>query len=322
MKLKNVVAKGLIALMACGMLTACNTSKGTESAASSVVAESKETTASENTDTESKVEESKEDVVEDSKEETKEESKEESFEDIKEESAEETKEESKEDDTNKKEISGDISDPAEHYKDFFKNYSMENQMIDASLDVKEENISMSMVIKVAQVGKSSFFEFGMDAGTGMNEILMYNDDDAGYIYFEEAFAGAGKTAYKAKNDDESIKEMTDSLAGEKTFGLDNETSSKVKYDRTEVIDGVTYDVLVVDIDEGKGYYYINRDSQKLEKIEIPYEGEGTLDVKITSIDKIDFPASAKEIKSDELGEKVAADIMGIMFGALGSAMEN
>ena len=312
MKLKNVVAKGLIALMACGMLTACSVSKPADSSASSAVAESKETASSENTDTESKAEESK-------AEETAEESKEEAVEESKEESVEESKEESKES-TDNKEVSGDLGDLSEHYKDYFKNYSMENQMIDASLDVKEDNISMSMVIKVAQVGQSSFFEFGMDAGTGMNEILMYNDADAGYIYFEEAFAGAGKTAYKAKNDDESIKEMTDSLAGEKTFGLDDETSSKVKYDRTEEIDGVTYDILVVDIDQGKGYYYINRDSQKLEKIEIPYDGEGTLDVKISDIDKIDFPTSAKEIKSDELGEKIAADIMGIMFGAMGSAM--
>ena len=56
MKLKNVVAKGLIALMACGMLTACSVSKPSDSSASSAVAESKETASSENTDTENMLE--------------------------------------------------------------------------------------------------------------------------------------------------------------------------------------------------------------------------------------------------------------------------
>lgn len=308
MKLKNVVTKGLITLMACGMLTACqleSPSKGSESPA---------TVAAESTDT-SNADTSKVEVKEDTKDESKE-VKEETKDASKEELKEETKDASKEDDSSKNQISEDIGDLTEHYKNYFDTFSMDHQLLDAKLEVSEEGFSMSMIIKAGQVGDSSFIEFGMDGGKGMSEILMYNDAEGGYLYFEEVFAGAGKKSYKSKNDDTSVKELTDSLAGDKTFGLDKETASKINYDRTEVIDGVTYDILLAKIEEGEGYYYINRDTQKLAKIEIPYEGQGIMEINVVDLDKIDFPASAEELKPDEIGEKMATDIMAIMFSSI------
>ena len=58
------------------------------------------------------------------------------------------------------------------------------------------------------------------------------------------------------------------------------------------------------------------------KITVPYEGDEVLECNIVPVDKFDLPASAKEMTSDELGEKVATDMMAIIFGSMDlSALE-
>ena len=41
-----------------------------------------------------------------------------------------------------------------------------------------------------------------------------------------------------------------------------------------------------------------------------------MEVNVVDLDKIDFPTSAEEMKSDELGEKMATDIMAILFSSI------
>lgn len=285
MKLKNAVAKGLIAVMMCGMLTAC---------------QKDDVSISADTQTESEVDQEVEDT---GKEEASTEESE----------AEESETEESSDETV-------ISDEAnaewsEHYKGFFENYDTNHMMINAKAEYEDANVNMSMIIGLGIVDDNMFFQFGMDMGKGENSVTMYVSDE-GYAYLEESIFGE-KVCVKAKTEGNE-GDIFSSISSEETFGLDQETASKIVYDHEEVIDGVTYDVLVAEVDDNKAFYYVNRDTQELEKISVPYEGGQMLDCLVSRIDKIDMPVATEEISSDELGEKLEMDLMAILFSALGN----
>lgn len=292
MKFKKAVSIGLITVMACGMLTACskdgiNITFGTQT----------ESEADQNDDTgreEATTEESKEEV---SSEDTQEES-----------GAEESAEES---DKTFGEVNVEWS---EHYKNFFDNYDTNHIMIDARVEYEDENVNMSMIIGMGVVDDNSFFKFGIDAGNGENSVTMYDSDD-GYTYLEESFAGAEKVCVKAKSEGNE-EAAFDGISSDETFGLDDETASKIVYDHEEEIGGVIYDVLVAEVDDSKAFYYVNRSTQELERISVPYENDQVLECVVTRIDKIDMPTATEEISSDEFGEKLGMDIMAIIFSSM------
>lgn len=277
MKFKKAVAIGLITVMACGMLTACS-----KDGINITFGTQTESEAGQETE-ETKSEESSEDAT-----------------DVTEDA-----------DKTLGEVNVDWS---EHYKDFFENYDMNHIMIDARVEYEDENVNMSMVIGMGVVDDNSFFKFGIDTGNGENCVTMYDSDD-GYTYLEESFAGAEKVCVKAKSEGNE-EEAFDGISSDETFGLDEETASKIVYDHEEEIGGVIYDVLVAEVDDSKAFYYVNRSTQELERISVPYENDQVLECVVTRIDKIDMPTATEEIGSDEFGEKLGMDIMAIIFSSM------
>ncbi len=197
-------------------------------------------------------------------------------------------------------------DWAEHYKDFFKNYILNDHQM--TLAYRERSVG-GVIIRVTQANKSGRgyerYEFEGKEPTG-NYLEIYNDEQ-GVVYYKSQI-----------RDHEPILSKTEGMMSEleASIGVDNlikftdEDVLGATYEREETEEGTVYDVLYARILHKtttranryiKYYFYVNRVTQDLEKIVIQDAGDETI-CYVSPIESIEIPEellNAKKVKKKE-----------------------
>lgn len=200
------------------------------------------------------------------------------------------------------------TDWATAYEDYFtrKDIIPENMKVTMSMDM--EGITMDIV--VATVGDSSYMGYAFDSAS----LDLYATKEK--VYAHMVMAGEESWIYAPVTSAEEVDSVM-SMAGETTI-VDAENVSSCTYVETVVEEGVTYDVLLLEVDDGSAtgnaYYYVNRETQKVDKFTMEQDGQ-FVECFVEEMNSIEVPAEAANAT-----EGTMEDIAGALFAVLLSAM--
>lgn len=211
-------------------------------------------------------------------------------------------------------IEGDVADSADAdwenaYNDYFAREDIVPEKVKMSMTTEAEGISMEIVVAVA--GEASYMHYGFDAA----KLDIYALD--GKVYAGMEMAGETSWIYaEAASEDEVDSVM--SMSGETTI-VDPESVVSCTYVETVVEGDITYDVLLLEVDDGsttgKAYYYVNRESQKIGKCIMEQDSQ-TVECFVEEISSIELPAEAAEATEGTM-EDIAGALFAVMFSAMG-----
>jgi len=282
-------------------------------------------------DAKASVEESKEDDKEEAKEESKEEAKEEAKEESEEvveateaeeieevvESTEEVAESTEEVVESSEETEGedaavvdaDGKDWSKAYDDYFQRDDVMSDKMQFNCTAMAEDIAFDMVIAMADDNVRMSFIF--DGAV----FDMYAAKEKVYAYFE--IQGQSQWVWAPVENEEDVDAMLEmSDAGM----VDTESVESVTYREALEEDGVIYDVLdVVSNDGTEAAFFINRETQKLEKCVADQDGV-TMVMLVEEIESVEIPVEAESKATESTLEDIMMSMISVILAGSG-AME-
>ncbi len=284
-------------------------------------------------DVKASVEESKEESEEESKEEPKEESKEENKDavDVTEsqeaeevmESTEKTEESTEETETTEEVVESseetegeeaavvdaDGKDWSKAYDDYFERDDIMSDKMQFNCTALAEGITFNMVVAMADDNVRMSFIF--DGA----EFDMYATKEKIYAYYE--MQGQSQWVWAPVENEEDL----DSMLEVSDVGMvDTESIESVTYREALEEDGIIYDVLdVVSGDGMEAAFFINRETQKLEKCVMDEEGTSMV-MLVEEIESLEIPSEADALATESTMEDIMMTMVGVIFAGSG-AME-
>ena len=198
------------------------------------------------------------------------------------------------------------------YDDYFEQFNFEDGL-ELSATTTESGVDMEIAVGIAENGTY----MAMDISYEDNEpttLKMYEIDDVLYVYYD--MLGTNEWVYAEVEEDEAEELMSNDILKD----IDTSAFDNAVYEKEVEEDGVIYDILLLEEDTTTSRFYIDRETQKLEKVAIEQDGE-TVDYKLKDIDEIKLPKEAKgarETTTDEIGML----LVGVILGAMGEDMED
>ena len=197
---------------------------------------------------------------------------------------------------------------ANAYDDYFSREGIipENMMMTMSV----EESGMVMNIAIGTAGEDVFMSY--DFGTAALDLYIVEN----VIYACTKMEGTESWIYApASEDSESMFSMTD------TGFADTENATACTYREEVVENGIVYDVLDVVIEEegitSNAAYYVNRETQKIEKCVVAQDGIEA-ECFFTEIEGITLPEeSANAVEGTE--DDIMGALIGVMFMGMGAA---
>lgn len=231
----------------------------------------------------------------------------------------------------------DTKDWNKAYDNFFKDYKFFDDGVTLDLYTVDYNGKANVRMLMSTLGEDTRMTMEMMGNDGASSgFTVCKVGDYSYLYYD-----ATSQMPEGGNPDEYIiwvktvnDEDTSSIGtfDKDNFGLDEEVAIEATYDGEETIDGVVYDVLKyiearaditdenADSDPIIQYYYINRETQKLDKVESLTQNSSTT-IHFTSISKIEYPANieeAKEVTSEEYAMDAFVALLSMASGSMDS----
>ncbi len=212
----------------------------------------------------------------------------------------ETEEEEAEvDDTNNK---GPIN-----YDEYFQRTDIISDNVKITCTTESEDITFDLIVEVAGDKVRMCYNF--------DTLLfdMYATKEKVYAYCE--MDGESKWVWapvENEEDVDSIMEMTNSGL------IDTESIESVKYRGVMDDDGVIYDkVDVVSVDGTTATYFVNYDTEKVEKCVMDQDGVSMV-MLIDEIDSVEVPEEAEALATESTVEEIMMLMVGVMLGGAGS----
>ena len=216
-------------------------------------------------------------------------------------------------------------DWAEHYKDYFKSYNLNDHELSVSY---RERSAAGVIIHLTAANKDgrgyTRYEFEGKEPTG-NYLEVYSDE-RGMVYFKSQIKDHEPVLSKS---DGMMDELQDSIDVENLIRFTNEDILGATYEKEETADGSIYDVLYARLllkstskanRYVKYYFYVNRITQDLERIEIQDAGENSI-CTVTPIESIDIPEELLNAKQEKTKDvflyNLGRELMKQSFEALG-----
>lgn len=203
-------------------------------------------------------------------------------------------------------------DWANAYDDYFSREGIIPEKMMLTMSVEESGIVMDVAI--ASAGEDIFMSY--DFGTAALDL--YSIDKV--LYACTKFEGTESWIYAPVtegSDTESMFSMTDT-------GFANTDNATACTYREEVVEnGIVYDVLDVEIEEdgvtSVAAYYVNRETQMIEKCVVAQDGIEA-ECFFIEIDGITLPAeAANAVEGTE--DDIMGALIGVMFMGMGAGME-
>ena len=319
MKKKLLTVLMAVTMMAT-LVTGCGKKEETEGdKVVESVEESKEESKAD--DAEESKEESKADDAEESKEESKAENAEESKEESKADDAEESKEESKADDAEESKaetdvvissVDGDGKDWSVAYDDYFMREDIMSRNIKCIASTSAEGVTFDLTVAVA----NETMWMGYDFGTVSFNMYVLE----GKVYACTAMEGEEVWTVAAVGSEDELSGLTDMAD---TSVIDTKNIKSSTYREAIEEDGIIYDVLDVEVDDGTtqctAVYFVNRDSQKVEKCVVEQEG-ATVVCLLEEIESVELPKEALNATESTM-EDVMTAMMTTIFAGASAGME-
>ncbi len=203
------------------------------------------------------------------------------------------------------------------YDEYFKN--VEEHIADENTLTIMDGSSSGIEMKVEVATLSDVSYMSMDIGVCSLDMYGYSDK----VYIRTNYGDADVWQVAPVSSKEEATALTEGSAS--TAIIDNNACEFKGYKEETTIDGVVYDVLEASYEtEGNlmdVLVYVERDTQKLRKLEGEDEVMGELCVEIKDITEIPLPdeaANAVECTTEDL----AGALMAVMFGGMMGDMEN
>ena len=198
------------------------------------------------------------------------------------------------------------------YDDYFERENIMSDKVKTTATTSAEGVEFSIAFAIAD--ENSYLSIDFDTAA----LDIYFTPEKMYactkMEGQEAWTYAPVTA---ETDTDSMVSV-----GESSF-LDVESVQSFSYAEEVVEDGVVYDTLdAVVVNEDStidGTFYINRETQKIEKYTFEQDGAEVV-CHLEEIDSIEIPAAAQsgtEVTQDE----IAMSIFGVMMAGMSSYME-
>jgi hypothetical protein len=201
------------------------------------------------------------------------------------------------------------SEWATAYDDYFTREDIIPENMKMSASAEMEGISMDIV--VATVGESSYMRYAFDSAI----LDLYATADK--IYVRTEMAGQESWMFAPVTSEEDMDSVM-SLASE-TAIVDAEKVTSCTYVEEIEENGVIYDVLLLEVNDegitGDIFYYVNRDTQKVDKFTMEQDGQ-FMECFVEEADAIELPAEA-----DNAVEGTMGDVAGALFAVILSAVD-
>ena len=249
-------------------------------------------------DVKASVEESKEE-----KEESKEESKEvaeESTEEVVEEVVESTEEvvETEEEET----VIADGEDWSNAYDDYFSRDDIMSEKTQITCAAVADEMTFDLIIAMDGDNMRMCYEF--------DEAMfdMYATKEKIYAFVE--MQGESQWIWAPVESEEDVDTM---FSMSDTGVLDTDAVESVNYRETVEEDGVIYDVLDVLAEGTEATYFVNRETQKIEKCVMDQDGVAMV-MLIDEIESLEIPAEAEDA-TESTAEEVMMTMLAVLFSA-------
>lgn len=310
---KRVLSVMMAVCMMTMVITGCGQKNDVAGDDVNISAEETKEEAEEETD-EADTEESVEESVEASSEEIVEESEEENIaESAEEEIVEESTEEETTAESNEKvPVIIDDTDLTSAYEGYMEREGIISENVKMTASTTAEN--MTFEVEVATCG--DFMMMRYDFGSA--SFKMYATKEK--VYACTYLQGTESWMWAPVASQEEADEIVD-MADTNMFETENVQS--YSYRETVEEDGVIYDLLdaAIDEDETNGIvtYYVNRETQKIEKITMDQDGT-TVVCLLEEIDSIEIPAEAENAEEGTTDD-IMGNMLAVIFAAAGEAMQ-
>jgi len=210
-------------------------------------------------------------------------------------------------------IEGDVIDWAEAYEDYYAREDILPENMKMSINTAMEGVSMDIV--VATVEETSYMRYAFDNAA----LDLYAVEDTVYVCTE--VEGEVNWMYAPVASEEEVDSIF-SLSGEDTI-VDPEYVTSCTYVEEVVEAGVTYDVLLLEVDDGstagETYLYVNRETQKVNKFTMEADGQQA-ECFVEEISSIELPAEAANATEGTMDD-VAMALFLVIFSAADMSVE-
>lgn len=197
---------------------------------------------------------------------------------------------------------------ADAYKDYFIREDIIPEKVKLTMSTDMDGVSMDVVVAV--VGDSSYMRYAFE-----NAILdLYGTGDM--IYAHTVMSGEESWIYAPVTSEEEANGVMNISTD--TLIVDAEDVTSCTYVEEVVEDGVIYDVLFLDVNDesvtGDVYYYVNRETQKVDKFTMEQDGQ-TVECDVEEINSIELPDEAVNATEGTMDD-VAGALFAVMFSAV------
>ncbi len=206
------------------------------------------------------------------------------------------------------EPTGATGEWATAYEGYFEREDIMPEKFQMDTEISQDGITFGMIVASADQKAYMRYDFG---GIAMD---IYADE--ANIYTCTEMAGETSWMFVPITSEEDVDSV---ISMEESGMVDTDTFTSYGYKEEVTEDGVVYDVLTFESDNDgeatEGLCYINRETQKMEKMVVDTEaGPAVFD--ITEIDGIEIPAEAATATEGTQEDLVGAIFGVIMMGAL------
>ena len=208
-------------------------------------------------------------------------------------------------------------DWAEHYKDFFKTYNLNDHMM--KVEYRERSIA-GVIIRLTEASKGgrSYVRYELEGKDPTGNYLEIYTDEQGMAYYKSQIRDHDPILSKT---DALMNELEASIEMDNIIKFTDEDILGATYEREETEEGTVYDVLYARVLHKtaskanryiKYYFYVNRVTQDLEKFVIQDAGDETV-CYVSPVESIEIPEeflnAKKEKKKDEFLYNLGREIM-------------
>lgn len=198
---------------------------------------------------------------------------------------------------------------AEAYEDYYTREDILPENMRMTTSTALQGVSLDIVIATA--GDESYMRYDI----GSAAIDLYAAE--GKVYARTEADGAESWIYAPVTSEDELNSLLAMSAEDKI--VDPSYVTACVYVEEVVEDGVTYDVLLLKVDDGsiagEAYYYVNRETQKVGKYTMEAEGE-LVECLVEEISSIEIPAEAATATEATADEILYAMYM-VLFAASG-----
>ncbi len=197
------------------------------------------------------------------------------------------------------------------YEDFLEREDIIYENMKMTTSMEAEGVSFK--IEVATAGDNTYMNFDFD----MIGLEMYATKEK--IYAHTKMEGQDSWTYATIESEEEIEGLME--MGET---VDTDSFTTCEYHKEVIENDIVYDVLYVtnaeaDSEVQDAYFYVNRETQKVDKIIVTSEGQEVV-INIEQIESIEIPAEALNATEDT-AENISMSVFSIIMMGVMSGME-